>query len=437
VAPRNAATVFTWVHYRGLLVFGLLAAGNLFCAGCPLVLVRDTARRFFHPALRWPARLRSKWPALALIAGILFAYELFDLWALPWATASLVAGYFAAALLVDTVFGGASFCKYVCPVGQFSFAGSLVSPTELQVRELGTCRTCRTVDCIKGRYGADARLQQRGCELAIFLPLKTGNMDCTLCFDCVRACPHDNIGLFTRAPGAELLDPRRRSGVGRLAARPDIAALVVLFTFGALLNAFAMTAPAARVEQALATVVSTGREAPVLAMLFLGALVVLPLVMLASASTATRGLTRTSGRPVSAVAVAYAYALVPLGLGVWLAHHGFHFLTGALTFVPVLQSAVTDWLGRPLFGEPLWAWIGLPSGFVFPVQLGFVLLGAFGSAALVYGISARDYPTTAFRASLSWLAAVVLLTAAALWIFSQPMDLRGVGSFGSFEAPSC
>src|SRR5688500_4787365 len=133
LASRNTATVFTWVHYRGLLVLALVAIGNLFCTSCPMILVRDAGRRLTHPALRWPRALRGKWIALALFAAVLFAYELFDLWELPRATAWLVLGYFATALVVDVLFAGASFCKYVCPVGQFNFAGSLMSPTELQV----------------------------------------------------------------------------------------------------------------------------------------------------------------------------------------------------------------------------------------------------------------------------------------------------------------
>src|SRR5687768_15814584 len=52
-APSNLATVVTWVHYRGLLVIALLAAGNLFCTGCPFVLVRDAGRRIRRPVLRW------------------------------------------------------------------------------------------------------------------------------------------------------------------------------------------------------------------------------------------------------------------------------------------------------------------------------------------------------------------------------------------------
>ena len=123
-----------------------------------------------------------------------------------------------------------------------------MSPTELRVVDRETCRSCRTSDCIKGRRGeaGHRRDQQRGCELGLFLPMKVGNLDCTLCLDCVHACPHDNIALATRAPGAELLERGRRSGIGRLAQRADLAALAVVFTFAALVSAFAMTQPGLR-----------------------------------------------------------------------------------------------------------------------------------------------------------------------------------------------
>ncbi len=150
-APGNLATVLTWVHYRGLLVVALLAAGNFFCAGCPFVLVRDWGRRLHAPARLWPKRLRGKWLALVLFAGVLFAYELFDLWALPRATAYLVLAYFGAALAIDSVFKGATFCKHLCPIGQFNFVASTMSPLELRIREPATCQACRTSDCISGR----------------------------------------------------------------------------------------------------------------------------------------------------------------------------------------------------------------------------------------------------------------------------------------------
>jgi hypothetical protein len=430
IAPRNLATVLTSIHWRGLLVLGLLVLGNVFCFACPMVLARDAARRLVTPRFSWPRRLRRKWVAIALLVLVLFSYELFDLWQQPRATAWLVLGYFAAALAVDLLFKGAAFCKHVCPIGQFNFVASAMSPTELQVRDGDTCRTCRSYDCIKGRPAADEplRVVQRGCELGIFLPVKVGNLDCTLCLDCVHACPHDNIALQTRVPGLEVLDLRRRSAIGRLAQRPDIAALAVVFVFAALINAFAMTA--LTVERQLAGLLGVSSEAAPLAMLFVFSLLVLPMALLGCAAAATRAAIGNPQTTLHSTAARYAFALVPLGLGVWLAHYGFHFFTGVLTVVPVAQSAAIDLFGWEALGQPAWRLAGMQPGSVYPIELGFVLLGAAGSIGLVQATSLRDHPSRTAAASVPWIGVVVLLAAAALWILNQPMDMRGLGAIG-------
>ena len=429
LAPANLATVLTWVHYRGLLIVALLAVGNLFCTGCPFILVRDAARRLHTPTARWPRWLRRKWPALALFVAVLFVYELFDLWSLPGATAWLVLGYFGAALAVDLVFAGGSFCKYVCPIGQFNFVASTLSPLELRVREPATCSACRTVDCIKGRRSPDAPLQvvRRGCELALFLPAKVGNLDCTLCLDCVQACPHDNIALATRVPGLELADPRRRSGIGRLAQRWDLAALAVVFVFGALLNAFGMIAPAVVLEHWIATRLGTTAEAPALAAIFVVVLVILPAMLLGGASWWSAW---ASGSPPRRQLLAFVYALVPFGAGVWAAHYGFHLLTGVLTVVPVTQSAVRDLAGHPWLGEPWWTWVGLQPGVVFPVQLGLLALGTMGSVATTWAIAERESPTRVTAAAAPWVAVTLVLLAVAVWMLAQPMEMRAAGALG-------
>jgi polyferredoxin len=432
IAPRNLSTVLTSIHWRGLLVIGLLVAGNLTCAACPMVLTRDAGRRLIAPAFSWPRRWRRKWVGLGLLVLVLFSYELFDLWEQPAATAWFVLGYFALALLVDLLFKGASFCKHVCPIGQFNYIASTMAPTELQVRDAETCHSCRTYDCIKGRQTVvePVRITRRGCELGLFLPGKIGNMDCTLCLDCVHACPHDNIALAARIPGQELLDTRRRSGIGRLEQRPDIAALAVVFTFAALLNAFAMTAPAAGLESSLGRLLHVRSEALVLGMLFAIGLVVLPAVLLVCAAAVTRLAARDAGKPIGSTAAAYAFGLIPLGFGVWLAHYGFHLFTGILTAVPVTQTAAIDVLGWAALGEPAWRWAGMQPGSVYPIQIGFVLLGACGSIGLVQATSSRDYPGRRALASVPWHVVVLVLAAAALWIFTQPMEMRGLGGSG-------
>ena len=429
LAPANLATVLTWVHYRGLLIVALLAAGTLFCTGCPFILVRDTARRLHAPAARWPRWLRRKWPAIALFVAILFAYELFDLWALPRATAWLVLGYFGAALAIDTVFAGASFCKYVCPIGQFNFLTSTLSPLELRAREPATCAACRTVDCIKGRRAPEAPLQvvRRGCELALFMPAKVGNLDCTLCLDCVQACPHDNIALVTRVPGFELADARRRSGIGRLAQRWDLAALVTVFVFGALLNALGMIAPVSVLERRIAALLGTNSETPVLGVLFVIALVIVPALLLGGAAAWSALVNGASARRQL---LAFVYALVPVGAGVWAAHYGFHLLTGAWTVVPVTQSAALDLTGHAWLGAPRWTWVGLQPGAVFPIQLGLLALGAMGSVAVTYLIAERESPSRTLATATPWVVLILLLFVVAVWMLAQPMEMRAAGALG-------
>jgi ferredoxin len=424
LAPRNLATVLTSIHWRGLLIVALAAVGNLFCTACPMVLARDAGRRLFHPALRWPRRIRGKWLGIILLVLVLFSYELFDLWSQPRATAWLVLGYFGLAILIDVIFSGATFCKHICPIGQFNFVASMMSPTELRVVNLDTCRSCRTVDCIKGHE------KQRGCELGLFLPLKSGNLDCTMCLDCVHACPHDNIALETRIPGAEILELGRRSGVGRLAQRADIAVLALVFTFAALLSAFAMTAPAYAVEQRLAAGLGVYSEAPALALVFVIGLIVLPTLLVGVAGLVSNALDHTGSLSLRATVIRYAYALVPVGFGMWLAHYGFHLLTGILTAVPVTQSAVIDAFGTAALGTPAWRLVGMQPGSVFPIQLGLVLLGTAGSLGLVYAISLRDHPSRPALTSAPWLVLVALIATTAVWILAQPMEMRAVSFLG-------
>jgi polyferredoxin len=421
LAPRNLATLLTWVHWRGLLVLGLLVAGNVFCLACPFLLPREAARKLFRPPFTWPAALRSKWIAAALLVALLFAYELFDLWASPWATAWLVVAYFAAALLVDALFQGASFCKWVCPIGQFNFVASTSSPVEVRVRDEDTCARCTTHDCIDGRPDDPAL---RGCELGLYLPRKVGNLDCTFCLDCVHACPHDNVALAARLPAEELWDDRSGAGIGRPRARADFSLLATLFVFGALLNAFGMVSPVYAVQSWIAVRLGLQGEAPVLAVLFAACLVVEPVVLLGLAAAACRRAARIA-EPLPALVLRFAWGLVPLGFGVWLAHYSFHLLTGLLTIVPVTQSAAIDLFGRPLLGAPAWGVPGLSAVAVRPLETGFLALGLLVSLGVTWRLAAQAAPARTRGAFAPWAVLLVLLFVAALWLVAQPMEMRG------------
>jgi polyferredoxin len=425
LAPKNLATTLSWVHFRGALVLILLVAGNFFCLACPFMLVRNFARKFFHPVRNWPRWLRNKWLSAGLFVAILFVYELFDLWSAPWWTAWLIIAYFLGALIVDSLFKHASFCKFVCPIGQFNFVASTISPLEVKVRDFDVCTACRTKDCIRGQREPSSGLVviQRGCELALFQPRKTGNMDCTFCLDCVQACPHDNVGILTRLPAEELMIDPLRSGVGFFSRRKDLAALSLVFTFGALLNMFAMVSPVYALESELARLLHINREAPVLALIFALLLVVEPVLLLGLAAWLTQAWGGEK-KGLLAIAVRYSYALVPLGFGIWLAHYGFHFLTGLYTFVPVTQSALAS-LGWSILGQPRWDLVGLPRGATQGFELGFLGLGLVGSLLVSYRLAASGPSLRPSRIFAVWCGVSLTLWLAALWLLSQPMEMRG------------
>lgn len=424
ISPKNLATVLTWVHFRGALVLVILVAGNFFCMACPFMLARNAMRRFIHPHFNWPRKLRNKWMAVVLFALILFAYELFGLWSSPWLTAWIIAGYFLSVLVIDGLFKHATFCKYVCPLGQFNFIASTVSPLEVEVRDQEVCSECHTKDCIRGRHapGSDLVVLQRGCELALFLPAKAGNFDCTFCLDCVHACPHDNIGILSRLPAAELMSDPRRSGVGYFSRRKDIAALVLVFCFGALMNAFGMVSPVYIVETWLGHLLHIENEAAILGLLFIVFLIVEPAVLLGCAAWVARawGGEKRAWLPL---VIRYSYALVPLGFGMWLAHYGFHFFTGLYTIVPVAQDAVAS-LGWPLLGEPRWALLGIPKYIVQPIEFAFLLLGLAGSLLVAWRLAEEDSEEHALRAFSPWAVVCLLLFLASVWLMTQPMDMR-------------
>ena len=428
LAPKNLATLLVWVHWRGALVIALLLVGNLFCFGCPLLLPRELARKLRAPTRRLPRALRNKWTGLGLLVLVLFLYEGLDLWASPSATAIMILIYFAAALVVDALFSGAPFCKWICPIGQFNFVASTFSPFEVKVRDRSVCDACTTKDCIKGRrepvpgeQSSSSHVTQRGCELALYLPQKVGNLDCTFCMDCVHACPSDNVAVASRLPGDELAIDPRRSGVGRVTQRTDLAALVVVFTFGALLNAFGMVSPVYRFQAWVAEVTGIRDEWFLLSFLFFLGLVVAPVLGVGLASLAAVG---PHARAMLHHARRFAYSLAPLGFGVWLAHYSFHFLTGLWTFVPVTQHTLRK-LGTSVLGRPDWGLGGFTEAQVWPIEVGFLLLGAAGSLAVTWRLARRDAPERALAVFAPWSVLHASLLASALWLLAQPMEMRG------------
>src|SRR5258708_40297821 len=71
LSPMNLAGVLPWIHWRGLLILGLLAAGNIFSMACPFTLPRTLAHRLVPPGRPRPSGVRSNWLADGLMLLVL------------------------------------------------------------------------------------------------------------------------------------------------------------------------------------------------------------------------------------------------------------------------------------------------------------------------------------------------------------------------------
>lgn len=412
-APLNLAGILPWIHWRALSILALLVLGNLFCMACPFMLVRDASRRFLPATLRWPRQLRNKWLALVLFVLYLWCYEVFGLWDNPFLTAWITVGYFAAAVLIDGVFRGASFCKYVCPIGQFHFIGSLISPREVKIKSAGTCQTCRTYDCIRGNT------HSRGCELYLFQPKKAGNLDCTFCLDCVNACPHDNVGILPVIPAKTITANSYRSSIGRLARRTDLAAFALVFVFGAFANAAGMVAPVMMFEHEWHARLGQHALPLIVGTFLVASVILLPIAAVSLCSRLNRFL-KISGSRFPDLARQLILALVPLGFAMWGSHLLYHFATGwnsissviLQRFVPapgaLAEAFVPSWMTAAQI-------LLLGAGLLLTLYISWRLVLQAGGGIRRAFVLLSPWATLAFG-----------LYCAGAWILFQPMQMRGI-----------
>jgi len=412
VTPINMAGVLPWIHWRALAVLALLAVGNLFCMACPFMLVRDIGRKMLPASLRWPRPLRTKWIAVVLLGLYLWIYEAYSIWNSPWLTAWIMAGYFLGAVVIDGLFRGATFCKYVCPIGQFHFVSSFVSPREVGVRSAKVCDSCKTYDCIRGNSAT------RGCELDLFQPKKVGNMDCTFCMDCVKACPHDNVTLVPVARASTLITDPYRSSIGRLSKRTDIMALALVIVFGAFVNAAQMVSPVMMMEHRWHARLGPHMMPVVVAVFTILGLAAVPALSVSVCGALNRIGNRTV--PLGQAIRRFGFALIPVGIAMWAAHLLYHFSTGWGSAVPAIERA----MGRAVAASVMPT---VPS-WLMPAQILLLDLGLLLTLYVLWRL-AMQYAGRINRAlplAGPWAALACTLYGIGIWILFQPMQMRGM-----------
>jgi hypothetical protein len=195
----------------------------------------------------------------------------------------------------------------------------------------------------------------------------------------------------------------------------------VLLTFWGLLNAVAMIGPYFTLAQAIARALQTENEFVVLSLFFIS-VSLFGLVISLAVSSLADFLGGKGFQPWQALQ-RWSYVIVALGFGFWGAHYIFHFLTGALSFIPVFQHFFEL---RGLAINPNWRLSQfVPSAWLFPITATLTSFYSLLAAYVTIRIALRDFRRRGVLAMWPMLLFVLAFATVGILILAQPMEMRG------------
>ena len=432
---RNIAPVLTWNIWWIGLIFAVFFAGNLWCFMCPWTAVPDWLMRLSMTstkpvrslAKRYPKAKAWMWPAIILFAFVTWLEIVFDAANRPWLTSVIGLSMIVLAWVLLVTYERKAMCRYVCFVGRVSGQYAMMGMLELRRRDPDTCRKCRTKDCYHGREGHGLP-----CPTNEFMGGMNENQYCTLCTECVKSCPHDNIALNVRSSGADVLHPHR--------SKPDEAYMAVLVFIVSAFHGAAMIPLWMEWEDALRgwiidTQVSvlgsdvlgfSGSQGGLMTftVMMLGCIVIPGALYwgLCWLMRLAAGRTDYSTRQLF---IKFAYTLLPVALFYHLAHNATHVFY-EWSKLRRLASDPLGW-GTDFFGtaraplSALWS----PES-IWYLQVALIIVGHIYGIIVAQRAAFRLYrdKKASFRVHLVMMVGMILMSMLSLWLLAQPMFMR-------------
>lgn len=219
----NLTTLLVWGLWWPAMIALALLFGRAWCTVCPLELLsraaHSIARRFGLPQARLVHWLRAGWMTLVFYLILQMLVSGVSLHRVPHLTGLMVLGLLGLALVSGLLFRHPrAFCRSFCPAAPLLSVYGRYTSLQLDRREDEVCDRCTTRDCASSE--TRHRFDERGCP-SMLAPYGRSQSDgCVLCFQCAKACPHDNVGFGL----AKVEAPTRRQRL----LRPVEAAFVVV-----------------------------------------------------------------------------------------------------------------------------------------------------------------------------------------------------------------
>lgn len=417
----NFGSVMVWIFLWPLLPILFLLFGRFWCSVCPMSRVSDEMQKNVGLHKKVPKFLQKYGVWVIIIAFLIITWldTVFGIVESPTNTGYLLLFVFAGVVLMGAVFEKRAWCRYLCFLGGLSSNYSMVSALEIRT-DSAICKTCRDPTCYKGTE------KVQGCSMFEYPRTMDSNRFCNFCSNCIKTCSHDAIRITPRPPTSELWfikKPRFEDSFLATALIGIVVSqtVVMLEVWEPFMKWFESTTGITDFTIAWTVIFAGAMLVPVVLMLIssfistqipdkIGVPGMIP------DQTAELNLASESFPEKTMLSnfVRYGYALIPLGLGIHLAHNAKHFLGEGLSVIYTSASLV----GMNLTGDL--SILNMPT--IQVIQYILTLLGILGSVYTAYRISLNNPGSKA--SVLPYILLILMFGVIALWMYSVPMAAR-------------
>ncbi len=411
----NFGIMLVWILWWVLLMFALVPFfARSWCLMCPFPIFSDwfQRRRLFDvPAKgckpnglnrKWPKALRNMW--VMNIAFLVTTFFSGFLTVRPLATFILLGVVILGAFLIGMVFEKRTFCLYLCPVSGFQGLYAQFAMAEIRSKDPEICRQHKLKTCAVGNE------KGHGCPWKLMPFNFEKNTYCGMCLECFKTCPYDNMAFNIRPPGTDLLVNSKR------APRSLDEAWKAFIMLGIAINFYvAFQGPWGWIKDMTRATTATGFLTWI-AYHAVFCMAVIPAVFLGF-SWLSKKASGNHDVPVKQIFTNFAYTLVPLGLGVWIAF-SFGIILPNGSYILHILSDPFAW-GWNLIGTANFPWTPVFTGLLGYLQGGTMVLFYAFSVAYGFRIARQTYPTLE-QARRGWMPILAGLTAFTLlfvWLY--------------------
>ncbi|MFQ5646075.1 MAG: multiheme c-type cytochrome [bacterium] len=416
LSPYNIGPVITWNIWWTLIIVDAALLGRWWCLVCPWDALANIAQKLslgrvrqklFTLGLKWPKRLSNL--HIASIFFILMTWMELGIGVTndPVWTSYMAIFIALLAITMAVLYEKKPFCEHVCFVGRISGQYSMAGPLELRRIDDTVCNNCQGKDCYTGNENGYP------CPTNQLMANMDTHQYCTLCTECVKSCPNDNIALNLRPPAADL-----SKGKGRF----DEAILALVLFAITSFHGLTMTPAWKELCFWITDATHWGYYPTFSAGLLISVLA--PIALYSATALVTYLMIPDKEKtPFSKIYNNLAFPILMITVAYHLGHNLGHFIMEGKNFIRIISDPFgygwdlfnTFWYTSKPILDMMQTWW---------VQIGLLLIGQGYATAAGIKSYRKIIGETSFVKALPVIIGYTLLSLFNLWLLTLPMQMR-------------